>query len=216
MKLRVLFALMAGVAMTIMPTGRVAAAGGGDIEFSVTGQLGTFPCPLGCTTSFTGSGSGGGQTETTIGGDTYDATYTIEGGAVTGTASYTEPAAPFCPLVGSASNPAQGTVTLSGGATGIIYKTSTPTFSGTVTGVSFTLSYTYERVGFTAEITVTGGSVMVSYFFPGTGSGSFTQPLEAGAGGGLFQVEAGAALADCSNPGPLNFTLSGDAVAVAS
>ena len=216
MKVRILLAAIAGLALTILPTGRVSATGAGNIEFSVTGQLGTFPCPMGCTTSFTGNGSGGGQTEATIGGNTYDATYTIIGGSVSGTASYTEPGAPFCPLVGSASNPTLGTVTLWGGSTGVIYETSTPTFTGTVTGVSFTLGYTYERIGTAAAITITGGSVTVSYFFPGTGAGSFTQALETGAGGGLFQVEAGAAIARCSNPGPLDFTLSGDAVALAS
>src|SRR5258707_15750696 len=113
---RIFLAAMAGVALTILPTGRASATGVGNVEFSVTGQLGTFPCPMGCSTSFTGTGSGGGQTEATIAGNTYDATYTIIGGSVSGTASHTEPGAPFCPLVGSPSNPTQGTVTLSGGS----------------------------------------------------------------------------------------------------
>jgi hypothetical protein len=200
--------------MTAVAASPAAAQGAGNVEFSVSGTLPTFPCPNGCFATFGGSGTGAGQLATTIGGVPYEATFTIVGGSVTGSASYTEPGFPFCPLIGSATNPSTGTITLSGGSTGIIYRTSSPTLTGTVTSTSFTLGYTYQRVGVTPAIVLTGGSVTVNYFFPGTGSGSFTKTIAAGAGTGVFVVDPVQAESHCLAPGPLGFTITGDAAAV--
>jgi len=217
MKLRIFLALAAGLTVVALPTGRASAMGGGNVEFSVSGTLPKFPCPTGCSATFSGSGTGAGETEAVVGDNTYLATYTIEAAQVTGTANYTEPGTPFCPLVGSAASPSTGSVTLSFGVTnGIVSRTGTPTFTGTVTGVSVTLSYTYERAGATAVLTITGGSMTVGYYFPDTGAGTFTQALEDGAGGGLFNVDPVQAASLCQNPGPLSFSLDGDAVVVAS
>jgi hypothetical protein len=216
MRWRIVLSLLAGLVLTVMPTGRASATGAGSVEFSVSGTLPTFPCPNGCTAIFAGTGSGSGHTETSIGGVPYDATYTILAGTVSGTASYAEPGFPFCPLIGSATNLSTGQVTLTGGSTGVIYRTSSPTFTGTVTGVSFTLGYTYQRAGSAAALVLTGGSVTVSYFFPGSGSGSFTQTLNAGGGAGAFMVDPVQASSLCQNPGQLAFTLDGNVVAATS
>ncbi len=215
MRWRLCVALAGSVVMALMPSGRTFATGLGDVEFSVSGALPTFPCPQGCNASFGGTGTGSGQAEASIGGAQYVATFTILAGSVSGSASYTEPGFPFCPLVGSATNPTTGTVTLSGGSTGIVYRTTSPTLTGTVTGVSVTLGYTYERLGAVATLDITGGSMTVSYFFPGSGASSFTQAIVAGAGAGAFSVDPVQASALCTNPGQLNFTLDGD-VAVAT
>jgi hypothetical protein len=215
MRWRILVAL-AGILTVSMPISHASATGVGELDFAVDGDLGTFPCPGGCYTPFSGTGTGSGQAEATIAGNTYEAVFTILAGTVTGSANYAEPGFPFCPLIGSATNPSTGTVTLSGGSTGVIYRSSSPTFTGTVTGVSVTLGYTYQRVAAAAAIVLTGGSVTVNYFFPGSGSGSFTDPIVAGGGGGVFQVDPVEAEALCTNPGTLHFTLDGEAVVVSS
>jgi hypothetical protein len=193
-----------------VPTTPATAAGAGDVEFSIGGTLWKFPC-ANCRTDFSGTGTGAGQAGALIGTVAYNATFSILAGTVQGTADYSEPGVPLCPAVGSASNPAITKVTLTGGATGIVHRSSTPSYTGTVTNVSVTLNFTYQRVGTAVAITISGGTVTVSYFYPGTGTGSFSNAIVAGAGAGVFQVDPLVAAARCTNPGPLNFTLTGNA-----
>lgn len=207
---RAVFAvLLIGLSLGGSPTEPAAAVGATNVEFNVSGDL-WFPC-TGCGAGFGGSGTGAGRAGALIGGSVYDATFTIVGGSVTGFADYTEPGIPFCPVVGSANSPAGSFVTLTGGATGVIARSELAPV-GTVSNVTFTFSYTYVRVGATPAIAITGGWLTVDYFIPGTGWGSFTNTIVAGAGGGVFVVDPVQAASRCLTPGPLPFSIIGDAV----
>lgn len=216
MRAKCSISVLAALAVSLAVAASAGAAGAGNVVFDVEGTLPKFPCPEGCTASFTGEGDGAGTATATIGGATYAAVFTITDGQVNGTASYAEPAGAFCPLLGSATSPTTGSVTLADDATGVIYRTSSPTFTGTVHSASTTLDYTYQRVGVLSALTITGGSVTVNYFYPGTGQGSFTQQLAVapgvgGAGAGVFQVILGNAIDACESPTDLEFRLTGDA-----
>lgn len=188
------------------------ATGVSNVQFKVGGTLPTFPCEAGCPTNFAGSGTGGGSVTFDLGGVTYNATYTILAGDVTGSADYTEPGFPFCPLVGAAASPTTGSVTLQGGATGTVFRTSPLIPGGTVFGASTTLDFSYQRVGTTAAIQIIGGSTTINFFVPGVGTKSITKSLLAGGGTGVFEVDPAAAAARCQSPGSIDFDITGDAV----
>lgn len=204
--------MLASLTVSATPGGTDTPGGGvGNVEFEVSGELPEFPCPDGCLTTFEGIGDGAGNLPVMIDGVPHNATFTIVRGTVTGSADYVEPGFPFCPLVGSASSPTTGSVTLSGGATGLIFRTDPLLPIGTVFAATTTLGFTYTRVGATPAIEITGGSTTVDFYIPGSGPGSFTQELAAGAGGGVFEVDPVDAALLCQNPGPLEFTVAGDA-----
>lgn len=210
-----LVALMVVFGVAPATTAAPAGGGGGEtVEFDLDGTLPEFPCPQGCPVTFEGSGTGGGNLTTMIDGVTHNATFTVLSGDVSGSAIYNEPGFPFCPLIGSASSPTTGSVTLSGGAAGVIFRTTPLIPSGSVHTVSVTLDFSYQRVGATPTIEITGGSITAEYFIPGTGSGSFTQQIAAGAGGGVFEVNPIEAFMLCQNPGELDFRIVGDAAVV--
>lgn len=204
---------LASLTVSAVPSDAETPDGGvGNVEFEVSGQLEEFPCPEGCLTTFDGTGDGAGNVPAMIDGVAHNATFTIVRGTVTGSAEYSEPGFPFCPVVGSAASPTTGSVTLSGGATGVVFRTDPLLPIGTVFAATTTLDFTYTRVGATPAIEITGGSTTVEYFIPGSGPDSFTQELVAGAGGGVFEVDPVDAVLLCQNPGPLDFTVVGDAV----
>lgn len=211
--LTVALVALSGLVISVAPAAgtSVPNGGAGNVQFDVEGTLHEFPCPDGCTTSFSGNGSGVGNVPAVIDGEPYNATFTILDGAVEGTANYTEPGFPFCPFVGTATSPTTGSVTLSGGATGIIFRTDPLIPSGTVHTVTTTLGFSYQRVGVTPAIRITGGEITLEYFIPGTGSGSFTRDIAAGAGGGVFDVDEDEAVSRCLDPGELDFVIHGDA-----
>lgn len=205
----------------LLPAGSATAVGADQVAFDISGQLPEFPCPEGCDATFDGSGSGSGEVVTMIGGHPHVATFTFERAAIHGAASYTEPGFPFCPLVGSAASPTAGSVTLSGQASGTIARTRPISMLhradllGEVTGITLVLDFTYTRVGATPAIEITGGSVTLDFVSRSvrTGEpvehGSLTESIMAGAGGGIFVVDAVEAASRCQDPGPLDFTIEG-------
>lgn len=204
--------VLVGLAFGLVSIEPVAATGVGNIEFNVGGTLPLFPCDEGCQTTFSGSGTGAGNLTFEVDGVTHNATFTIVGGTVSGSAEYSEPGGPFCPAFGFAASPTTGSVTLSGGATGIIFRTNPLLPGGTVFDVSTTLGFSYTRVGVTPVIEITGGSVTVRYFIPGSGTGSVTESIVTGEGSGVFVVDPVQAASRCQNPGELAFSIIGDAV----
>lgn len=176
-----------------------------DVEFAVDGTLPAFPCAGGCNANLTGAGSGTGKAQATSGLVGYDATFALPSGSVTGSAYYTEPDGPLCPAFGFAA----GTVSLTGGATGTVTRTSTPTVVGAVTAVTFSLDFSYQRVASGTEIQVTGGTAVVSFAFPDTGASYFVAAVS-GRGLGAFVVDPATAVDLCDSPGPLAFRAVGD------
>jgi hypothetical protein len=210
-KMAVLGVALAGLGLGVIPAQSAGATGADNVEFRVSGTLPTFPCEAGCQATFGGTGTGAGSVMFNLNGVDYNASYTILAGDVTGSADYSEPGFPFCPLVGSAASPTTGSVTLSGGATGTVYGISPVISGGSVYGASTTLSFSYVRVGATPVIQITGGSTTIDFFIPGVGTKSVTKSLVAGAGTGAFELDPAAAAARCQNPGPLAFDITGDA-----
>jgi hypothetical protein len=181
------------------------ATAGMNVTFQAGGTLPTFPCPTGCTATFSGSGTGAGTAQAQSGGIDYVASFETTSGSVSGSANYTEPSTPFCPAIGSAT----GTVTLDGAASGSLSRSSTPAETGMVTAVTFQLSFTYQRVGATTAITITGGTATVSFTFPDTGPDYFISSV-AGAGLGVFVVNPMDTANACSSPRALPFTIAGE------
>jgi hypothetical protein len=182
------------------------ATAGFDVQFQATGTLPMFPCPGGgCSTTFSGTGSGAGTAHADGGSTEYQATFAMPAGSVTGTASYTEPSTPICPSIGSAA----GTVTLTGNATGVVVSTATPATTGSVTSVTFTLNYIYDRFGPATSITITGGTAKISFTKPGGGSDYFVSDVT-GNGAGAFRVAPDQAVSKCLSPGGLPFSVIGD------
>jgi hypothetical protein len=181
------------------------ATAGMNVTFQAGGTLPTFPCPTGCTATFSGSGTGAGTAQAQSGGIDYLATFETVSGSVSGAANYTEPSTPFCPAIGSAT----GTVTLSSAASGSVSRSSTPAETGTVTAVTFQLSFTYQRVGATTAITITGGTATVSFTFPDTGPDYFISGVS-GAGLGVFVVDPVDTANACPSPRALPFTIAGE------
>lgn len=216
LRIAVFMVAVAGLPFGLLPVDPAAATGAGaaNVEFTVSGVLPTFPCERQCSTSFAGTGSGGGHATVLNGSTVYDATFTVLNGNVSGGATYTEPGIPFCPALGSASAPTVGQVTMtegSGVATGVVYRSSSPSLFGTVTDVTFALSFNYIRVGATPVITITGGHVLVHYFFPDTGAGSFVSPVVVGVGTGAFVVlDQGVVLNCLLGAGRVSYTVAGD------
>lgn len=175
-----------------------------DVEFSVSGTLPVFPCN-GCGAGLSGSGSGSGSAHAESGGTAYEAAFVMPSGWVSGSADYTEPRTPICPGLGSAT----GTVTLSGPATGVITRTTTTATTGSVTGATFTLTYSYQRVGGASAIVITGGSARIYFTFPGSGADYFVGHVE-GAGPGAFVTDPALVVQRCQSPGSLPFTVIGD------
>jgi hypothetical protein len=215
-----------GAALALIPAAPAAATvGAQNVQFNITGSLQSFPCPSGnCAATVGGTGTGAGHAIAIIGGDPYDATFTIyPSGTLSGSAVYAEPGQPFCPLVGFANTPTTGSITLSGGTTGIIYNLKRPLNGGIVTSASTTLQFSYTRIGVTPVINITGGSVTVNYYFPATGAGSFTEALvpNVGAGTGVFsftQATPSQVLAYCQGTAgqDVPYSLTGDAVIATS
>lgn len=195
-----------GLLAGLLPVAPAAAVGALNLQFSVSGTLPLFPCELGCTTTFSGSASGGGNAVAVVGGDIYDATFAMFGVPINGTASYAEPGVPLCPAIGAAA----GSVTLGGVATGLVHREGTPT-PGVVTGVTIALTFEYTRVGVSTAIVISGGTVTVSYFVPGSGAGSFTKAVVEGMGSGVFAADAATLVAHCMSPGSLPYSVAGDA-----
>jgi hypothetical protein len=177
-----------------------------NVAFDVSGTLPAFPCGSGCSTGFVGTGHGSGSAEAEDVSGEYAGAFAMTGATVAGSAVYAEPGAPVCPGVGSAT----GTVTLSGPATGALWRTGTPNSVGTITAATFTLVFSYERVGATTAITVTGGSAVVHFTFPDTGADYFVAAVQ-GAGAGAFAVNPLQVHDDCASAGPLDFTVAGNA-----
>jgi hypothetical protein len=195
------------------PAAADTVPGVGNVAFDVSGKLDQFPCETSCNpTTFSGFGYGSGHADKVINGDLYDATFTIFNGRVSGSANYNEPGQPLCPIFGNANGAnGVGSVTLQGGATGIIQRQSTPTLGGTVYAATTTLDFNYRRVGALAVVDITGGSVTVNYTYGGT-TGSFTNTIVKGAAPAVFEVQdVASAVNDCSSPQPLNYSLVGDA-----
>jgi hypothetical protein len=210
--------VIAVLALGSVPVQPATAVGAENVQFDIDGKLPKFPCEDGCQAEFSGAGNGGGNIRFEISGVTYAATFTILGGVVNGVAEYSEPEDfPLCPLLAFASNRTTGSVNLTGGATGVIVRTSPVLPGGTTFEVSTTLLFTYTRAGATPAITIDGGSVTIDYFIPGYGTGSVTKALVNGAGTGVFEVDAGTAYNRCTGePGELKFKLIGDAVVQAA
>lgn len=184
----------------------VPRSGAARIEFSVGGQLPTFPCNEGgCSAAFSGSGTAAGNARGQVGDNTYHAVFRLPTGSLTGSVEYNEPASPLCPSAGFAA----GTVSFGGSATGAVHRSTDPTVPGTVTGISFQFGFQYERLGALARIGVTGGTATVSFEFPDAGSGSFTTNI-AGAGLGAFVVDVQEATERCAIQGALPFEVLGD------
>jgi hypothetical protein len=204
-----------GLGFGLAPTAPAVATGAGNVEFTVGGTLPKFPCDDagGCPATFSGTGTGAGNVTTMIGSVPHVATFAIRTGTVAGSARYSEPGGVFCPVFGFANTASTGSVTISGGADGIIHRVQTgPTVpGGSVTNVSFTLAFNYTRVGVNARIEITGGSVTLDYYIPATGGGTITQSIVVGEGHGVFVVNLDQAQQLCTNPGSLGFTLIGDA-----
>lgn len=195
------------------------AMGGGNVAFDVRGTLPLFPCEEDCPPAdFDGEGAGGGNITFDVDGVTHLAEFTVLLGEVSGSADYTEPGPPLCPLVGFANSPTTGSVTLSGGSTGIIQRVQTrPTLpGGTVSEASFTLDFTYTRVGATPVIEITGGSVTLEYNIPflGPETRTHTESIVTGVGTGVFVVSPVQAALNCVSPGELPFEIIGDATIV--
>lgn len=189
-----------------LPPEPAAAASLGNVEFSVSGTLPQFPC-IECSVDFSGTGTGAGHAQAIQNGTHYDATFTVLSGGVWGSVSYAEPGLPFCPAFGSAA----GSVTLSGGAEGVVRSSATP-IPGFVDDVTFTLYFSYVRAGALATIIVTWGSLVVHFNIPGVGRGLFVNTIVGGAGSGVFETNAVDAVSGCFSPRPLAFTVVGDAV----
>lgn len=208
-----------GLGLTGLAVGPALAHGVEDLRFSVSGQLPKFPCPEGCEATFSGTGAGRGNLGTRIDGDPSVATFAFDEDTLSGVVDYSEPGFPFCPLVGSAGSPTTGSVELTGRVTGIILRNNARLPLGRVTSVSITLDFSYQRVGATPLIEITGGSMTVGYWFPAplyefpkvglNSHGSFTEVIEAGAGGGVFRVDPVQAVSNCQSPGELDFEIEG-------
>lgn len=189
------------------PAAKAVGTAAADVAFSIEGTLPTFPCPDGCAVSFSGSGTVLGTVGAVTSSVTYEATFAAVDAAVDGSAIYTEPGPPFCPANGFAA----GSVTLSGGALGVVRRSTTPEATGKVTGLTVDADYSYQRAGAVAVIEITGGTVTVFYSFPDSGPGSVTTDV-VGAGPGSLLVDGQDALDRCETPGPLPFQLVGDIV----
>ena len=233
---RMAFAVVAVLASSIPSTGPAKATGTGNVEFSVRGTIPTFPCEVNCPTlTFKGTGNGDGKASAQVNGYLYDATFTLFNAAVEGSASYNEPGLPFCPLIGSASNPVDPStqkkvqVWLGSGTgsiiTGIVRSTRWP-IGGTISDMTVLFEFAYDRVGVTAAVRILSGLVTVHYEFAGFESGSFTEhfipvvpgQVAAGVGTGIFKVDPASAAFRClpNGAGPLDFDLIGDVVAATS
>lgn len=186
----------------------------GNLEFMVNGTLSPFPGTL-RSTSFNGTGSGAG-TINGIGSDggVYHADVTVLAMNVYGDAIYNEPIWPICPLVGSAF-PMNGVITMHsqpGSISGIAYRAG-DALTGSVTGISTTFVFQYNRVGANATIAILSASVTAYMAIPGHGTPSITADYVGGGTGAFIAdpVEAeqlcrGAAGTD----GALDYTLVGD------
>jgi hypothetical protein len=175
-----------------------------DIAFALSGRLPQFPCNY-CGTTFSGTAEGSGNVTASANGVTYEGSYSVIG-SPTGSATYLEPAIPICPGLGSAS----GTVTFYSSATGAIWRTSTPTQAGQVYAASFTLNFTYQRVGSEAVFFIDSGSATLWFSFPDIGVQTMLSNIS-GDGTGAFVVNPVTMASDCLTPGPLDFNLDGDA-----
>ena len=147
--LGLLFALAIGAA----PAGAAQSSGAADLSFEVSGTLPSFPCPAGCAATLNGSADGAAAINTDDGTTSRTAIFEFQSAGASASVSYAEPGSVFCPAVGSAA----GTMSISGGAAGIVAGGGVYP----VTGVEWELNYTYERVGSAAAIVVSGGTVTV-------------------------------------------------------
>jgi hypothetical protein len=209
-RLRSLILTLLFLPFTVFAIGHAHATGAGSAEFEVNGTISAFPAPSG-SAPFSGQGTGIGHLTGTSGGSTYEAAFTVLTMPVSGAASTSEPGFPLCGVIGSAA--ASSWITMGApslpGVTGLVYRAGA-TLTGTVTGLVLSFTFTYERVGVTAALVVSG-SATVYYFIPDTGSGSFTSTFT-GAGAGAFHIDAVQAASYCVNrtSGPLSFNLTGD------
>lgn len=209
----IILALSSLVSLIQLPA-PAAAAAAANLEFQVNGSLSPFPSPNG-NTSFSGQGTGAGEASGTYGGVLHEATFTILAMPVSGSANYSELIWPVCPLVASAT-PTNGTISMGASSlssvTGVVYRAGA-THSGTVTGVTVSFKFSYQRVGANTTLLLTEGVSYVHFYYPGYGYGSFRSDFS-GAGTGVFQVDPVQAEMNCKNGGgpALAFTLTGDAV----
>lgn len=205
-RLAVQYLVVATVLLACLPVEPASAVGAGNVEFSVSGTLPQFPC-INCSVGFSGTGTGAGNIQALQDGVNYDATFTVLNGGVWGAVNYAEPGLPFCPTLGSAA----GTVTLSGGAQGVVHSSASP-HPGFIENVTFTLYFSYTRVGALATITVTWGWVVVHFNIPGVSTTLFANVIMAGAGTGVFETQPVDAVSGCFSPRSLPFTVVGNAV----
>jgi hypothetical protein len=218
MRVRLFTLCLALLTTTLWPPAPAEAtsAGTSNVEFQVNGSLYPFPSTNG-TTTFNGQGTGAGRATGMSGGVVHDATFTILAMPVSGSANYSGPAWPVCPLIGSAT-PDTGSISMGAAnltsVTGVVYRQGA-THSGTVTGVTTSFNFSYQRVGANATLVLTDGLARVYFYYPGFGSGSFEMPFS-GAGTGVFQVDPVQAEVNCRNGGgpAIPFTFTGDAVVV--
>lgn len=209
-----LVGLVSGMTPVEPATAWNTGGGAGAIQFDVKGWLRPFPCTTsgGCDTNFAGTGTGGGSVTALVGGVPHEATFTITSGSVNGWANYSQPGPPLCPVFGDATS--LGQVSLSGGATGIIRRTDVLPVTapgGTITSATYQANFSYTRVGATAWLQFTGGSLTINYHIPATGSGTITQAVVGGEGGALFRTDPLMTTARCQIPGELEYQISGDA-----
>lgn len=208
-----MLALGAPLVVQSLPSAHASgpAATSGNLEFMVRGDLSPFPGTL-QSTSFNGTGSGGG-TINGVGSDggVYHADVTVLAMNVYGDAQYNEPIWPVCPVIGSAV-PLTGSVTMNsqpGSISGVIYRAG-DFLLGSVTSISTTFTFQYNRVGLNATLVILSGSLTVNYAIPGHGTGFITSSY-VGAGTGAFQADPVQAEQDCrAGNGDLPYTLTGD------
>lgn len=185
--------------------------GSASLEFSVGGTLDPFPGTQ-QPTNFTGTGTGAG-TATGLGSDggDYHADFVINSMAITGSAQYNEPAWPICPLTGSAiplTGQISGTAP-SGSVTGVIYGANGSAV-GSVTSLTTTFAFAYNRVGATATLVITGGWSYIGYSAGGR-TGVLTTSY-VGSGAAAFVADPNAAESACrAGSGSLPYTLTGTA-----
>jgi hypothetical protein len=187
----------------------VCGYGSAMLQFQVAGTLSPFPGTL-QTTTFSGTGTGAG-TATGLGSDggDYHADFTVTAMSVSGSATYNEPVWPVCPASGSAV-PMNGHVSVTaqpGSVSGVVYG-ATGAAVGSVTGLTTTFSFAYNREAATATLVITGGTAYLSY--ASGGRAGTLRTTYAGAGAAAFEADAAAAENDCQGgSGSLPYTLTG-------
>jgi hypothetical protein len=192
------------------PVTITGASGALDAQFAVGGSLTSFPCPKGCSTTFSGSGSATGHFSAFGAAQVYDATFVVPNFSVSGSAQYAEDESSACPAIGSAS----GSAALHGAAAaGVVRRSGAYAEAGTVDSVVLSFQFAFERVGAAVSIVTSGATVQLAFHTP-TESGTLvggTSLSPPGAGTGVFTADPTVVDQRCASPGPLSYQVIGAA-----